>query len=97
MVEAELHCFVNVSGRRDALLQHVESLIADHGVDAACNEARRFFDDYRVFAHASANLDRRRNRVSISLQAAHNFQQLHLVHRIEEMHAQALGRAVGYR
>ena len=96
VVEAELHRFINIRSRGDALLQHVKRLIAYHGVDAAGDKTGRLFDSDSLFSHAATHLNCRRNRIGISFQPSHNFEQLHLVHRIEEVHAQALGRAVGH-
>src|ERR1700728_7009 len=46
MIETKLQRLINVGGRGDSLLQHVERFIADHGVDAAGDEARRFLDHH---------------------------------------------------
>ena len=81
---------LSISRRRcDALLQHVERFIADHGVDAAGDEAGRFFDDHNFLTHALADFDRGGESVVVGLKRAHHFEQLHLVHGIEEMHAHA--------
>ena len=43
-----------------------------------------------------ADLDRRGQGVIVSFERTNNLQQLHLVHRIEEVHAQAFWSAVGH-
>src|SRR4051794_36561506 len=44
VIESELKRLVDVGGGGNAFLQHVKRLVADHGVDAAGDEARRLAD-----------------------------------------------------
>ncbi len=96
MVEPKLQRLVDVRRRGDSLLQHVERLVADHRVDAAGDEPGRFLDDYNFFPHALAHFDGSGERVIIRFQRADHFEQLHLMHGIEELHAHALLRAISY-
>ena len=96
MVEAKLESFVNVCCRSDPLLEHIKRLVADHRIDTAGDEPRRILDNYYLLAHALPDFDRRSQGVIVSLEGTHNFEQLHLVHRVEEVHAQALLGAVGH-
>ena len=91
MVEAELEGLVDVCGGGDAFLQHVEGFVADDGVDAAGDESGGFFDDDDFLAHALADFDGGGDGVVVGFEGAHDFQQLHLVDGIEEVHADALG------
>ena len=85
-----------MSARRgDPFLQHVEGLVADHGVDAAGDEAGGLLDHHHFFAHALADFDRSGQRSSSVSSARTTSSKLHLVHGIEEVHADALFGAVG--
>src|ERR1035441_9934187 len=95
MVEAEFERLVDISGAGDAFLQHVESFIANHGVDAAGNEAGCLFDDDNFLAHALPDFDGGGQSLVIGFECAHNFEQFHLVHGIEKVHPNALLCAIG--
>src|SRR5437879_824677 len=97
MVQTQPHRLVDVLSRGDALLEHVESLIADQGVNAAGDEAGRFAHHDHFLAHAVAYLAASGQGVLRGLQCAHNFQQLHLGHWIKKVHAHTLLRAAGDR
>src|SRR6202158_1497644 len=95
MIEAELDSFVDVFSAGDAFLEHVESFIADHRVDTAGDEAGRFFNDDNFLAHAFADFDDGGQRVIIGFERAYDFEQLHLMHGIEKVHADTLLGAIG--
>src|SRR5437016_3798118 len=95
MIQTKFESFIDIFRCSNSFLQHVERFVADHGIDAAGDEARRFFDHHHFLAHALAYFDRGRQRFFIRLERTHNFQQLHFVYGIEEMHPQALLRAIG--
>src|SRR5260370_3359370 len=94
MIQTELESFVNVFGAGNAFMEHVESFIADHGVDAASDEAWRLFDHDNFLAHSLANFNHSRQRLVIGFKRAHDFEQLHLVYRIEKVHADAFLSAI---
>ena len=96
MVQAQLECFVYVGGGSDPLLQHVEGFVADHGVDAAGDEAGRLLDHHHFFAHALANFGGSGQSVFVGFKSANDFEQLHLVHGIEKMHAHTSLCPVGH-
>src|SRR5262249_43829328 len=96
MVQPELERLINVRGRSDSLLQHVEGLIANHRVDAAGDEARRFLDDHDLLAHVPSNFDGGGNGLLVGFERSYDFKELHLVNRIEEVHAYTLLSAVGH-
>ena len=54
----------------------------------------RFLDDHDFFAHALADFDGGGQRVVVRFERAHDFEQLHFVDGIEEVHAYALFRSV---
>jgi hypothetical protein len=74
----------------DALLEHAERLVADQRVDARGDEARRLAHDDRLLAHAHRDLARALDRLGPGLEAPHDLDQLHPVHRVEEVHADDL-------
>ena len=73
IVKSELQRLIDVGRRRNPFLQHVKRLIADHGVDAARDEPRRFFDHHSLFAHTLANFDGGCDRVVVGLKRADDF------------------------
>ena len=87
MIQPELERLVDVARRGDALHQHVERLVADAGVDARRDEARRFAHEDRLFPHPRRDLVDRVERRGRRLERLHDFDELHLVHGIEEVHA----------
>src|SRR5438105_2751493 len=96
MIEAELEGFIYIGGGSHALLQHVKGFIADHGIDAAGDEAGRLLDDHYFFSHAAANFGAGGQGGVVGFQGTNNFQQFHLVHRIEKVHAQPAAGAIGH-
>ena len=94
MVEAELQGFIDVLRRSNSFLQHVEGFIPNHRVDAAGDEPGDSFDDDDILAHSLAHFGCRHQRVLIGFEAADNFEQLHFVDWVEEMHANTLLGAI---
>src|SRR6185437_11421919 len=48
MIETELERFVDVRGGSDTFLKHVKSFVANHGVDAAGDEAANNFEQFHL-------------------------------------------------
>src|ERR1700680_2736683 len=62
VVQAELQGLVNVGRAGDAGFQHMERLVADHGVNSAGDEPRRFAYHHDFLAHPPAHLAAGRQR-----------------------------------
>ena len=86
VVQPELQRLVDIAGRGDAFHQHVERLVAEAGVHARRDEAGRFRTSTVSFPIRATHLDclERRRRCS---RALHDLDELHLVDRVEEVHA----------
>src|SRR5580765_9868 len=56
VVQSQLQRLVDVGCARHALLQHVERLVADHGIDAAGDEAGRLAHGHALLAHLPPHL-----------------------------------------
>src|SRR6185437_12294502 len=55
MVQPELQRLVDVAGRSNSLLQHVERFVADHRIDAAGDESRRLANDDHFLTHSTTD------------------------------------------
>src|SRR3954465_3138987 len=95
MVEAKLQRFIDVGGGSDSLLQHIKRFVADHGVDAAGDESRRLLHHDNIFSHALTHFDAGGESLVVGFESAHDLEQLHLVHGIKEVRAQASPGAIG--
>src|SRR6266576_1977041 len=95
MVQPQFKSLVDILRAGDALLEHVEGFVADHGINPAGDKARGFFDDNNFFPHAAAYIGYRGQGIVVGFERAHHFEQLHFVYRVEEVHANTLLRAVG--
>src|ERR1700678_4044930 len=85
MIQAELQGFINIGGGGDSFFEHEESFVANHGVDAAGDESRRFANDYNFFGHACADFATGGDGVFGSFQSADDFEQFHFRNGIKEM------------
>src|SRR5260221_401410 len=89
MIQAELDGFVDVGGGGDASFEHRERFVSDERIDARCDEAWGFVDDYGLLAHAGGDGNAGGNGFVGGLRRADDFDQLHFGDRVEEMHPDA--------
>ena len=93
MIESEFQGLVDVARRRYPLQQHVERFVAKTGVHPRRDESGRLPDKHRFLTHRSRDRFDRCERFRRRLERANDLDELHLVHRIEEVHAGNASRA----
>src|SRR3954469_2817510 len=86
MIQPELQRLVDVARRGHAFHQHEERLVANARVDPRGDEARRLADQHGLFPHAAGHGFDRLERGRCALECLDDLDQLHAMHRVEEVH-----------
>ena len=92
---AELHRGVDVGRRRDTRFDHAHRLESEHDAEAGRGEARRVPHEDGRLAHPLRGRARRQHDGLVARRVRDDLDELHDVHRIEEVHADDPRRTAG--